>query len=322
MADAESEQLAWEARAGRLAAGAAGLALTLFVGGSIYGLTAIARRQPRTTGDLALIGRDPLDFILPAVIAGVAFVLFGVVLGFLYRVTKSRRPQLPAAALALLVFGAIVAGATLIAQRIDIANAAEPLRATRANADSPVRDQLRGRETLQVILGLNLGSYLALGLATVMISVSAMRAGLFSRFLGVLGVVAALSLVLPLIPLQILFMFWLGALAALFLDRWPGGRGPAWETGEAIPWPTMAQRNAEIDRRRAAADVGETADDDTDADRPEAPAASQPPSSPAPAASAESPNAGENENGASAQRPGDGGPPAELRPKRKRGRRR
>jgi hypothetical protein len=36
-------------------------------------------------------------------------------------------------------------------------------------------------------------------------------------------------------------MFWLGALGALFLGRWPGGRGPAWETGEAVPWPTMAE---------------------------------------------------------------------------------
>jgi hypothetical protein len=33
----------------------------------------------------------------------------------------------------------------------------------------------------------------------------------------------------------------------LFLGRWPGaaGRGPAWETGEAIPWPSAAERRAE-----------------------------------------------------------------------------
>ena len=38
--------------------------------------------------------------------------------------------------------------------------------------------------------------------------------------------------------------FWLGALGALFLGRWPGGRGPAWETGEAEPWPTAAAARA------------------------------------------------------------------------------
>jgi hypothetical protein len=36
--------------------------------------------------------------------------------------------------------------------------------------------------------------------------------------------------------------FWLGAIGSLYLGNWPGGRGPAWETGEAEPWPTAAQR--------------------------------------------------------------------------------
>jgi hypothetical protein len=29
---------------------------------------------------------------------------------------------------------------------------------------------------------------------------------------------------------------------ALFLGNWPGGRGPAWESGEPDPWPTPAER--------------------------------------------------------------------------------
>jgi len=37
----------------------------------------------------------------------------------------------------------------------------------------------------------------------------------------------------------------------LFLDRWPGGRGPAWQTGEEIPWPGAAQQREEMERRRA-----------------------------------------------------------------------
>ena len=37
-------------------------------------------------------------------------------------------------------------------------------------------------------------------------------------------------------------MFWLGALGGLFPGRWPGGRGPAWETGEPDPWPTPERR--------------------------------------------------------------------------------
>jgi len=304
MAASVSDQLAWESKAGRIAAGATALSLVLFVAGSVYGLTAVERRQPRTVGDLGSLARDPFDFVVPAVIAGIAFALLGIVLGFLYKATKFRRPQLPSAAFALLVFGAIVAGLTLIAQRIDIVNAAQSFSAAGGNADAPVGDELRGRVPLQIILGLNLGGYLALGLSTVLISVAAMRAGLLSRFLGILGVVAALSLLLPLLPLQVLFMFWLGALAALFLDRWPGGRGPAWSSGEALPWPRVAQRNAEIDRRRAAAEVGE----DEDGAGTAGPIEPQGERDPA--------------GGAHATGAGNGGPPAGTRAKRKRGRRR
>ena len=41
---------------------------------------------------------------------------------------------------------------------------------------------------------------------------------------------------------MIIQAFWLGAVGLLILGRWPGGRGEAWETGEAVPWPTTAQR--------------------------------------------------------------------------------
>jgi hypothetical protein len=43
-------------------------------------------------------------------------------------------------------------------------------------------------------------------------------------------------------------LFWLLAMMVLFLDRWPQGRGPAWEAVEEIPWPTAQ------DRRDALAD--------------------------------------------------------------------
>ena len=304
MAANVSEQVAWEARAGRVAAGAAALSLALFVAGSVYGLTAETRRQPRTLGDLGPLARDPLEFVVPAVIAGVAFALLGIVLGYLYRVTKFRRPQLPSAAFALLIFGSIMAAVTLVAQRIDVVNAAQDFSAAGGNPRDPVTGELRGRVPLQIILGLNLGAYLALGLSTVLISIAAMRAGLLSRFLGILGVIAALSLLLPLLPLQVLFMFWLGALAALFVDRWPGARGPAWSSGEALPWPSVAERNAEIDRRRVDAEVGEDEDRET-------PVTSSEPDE-------EEREAGDTQGAAA----GNGGPPSGARPKRKRGRRR
>jgi hypothetical protein len=40
-------------------------------------------------------------------------------------------------------------------------------------------------------------------------------------------------------------LFWLVALGILFLDRWPQGRGPAWDAVEEIPWPTAQERRDE-----------------------------------------------------------------------------
>jgi hypothetical protein len=77
-----------------------------------------------------------------------------------------------------------------------------------------------------------------------------MRAGLLSRFMGILGIFVGVLLVIPL-GVQILQLFWFAALGLLFLDRWPGGRGPAWQTAEAIPWPGAAEQREEIERRRA-----------------------------------------------------------------------
>jgi hypothetical protein len=63
--------------------------------------------------------------------------------------------------------------------------------------------------------------------------------------MGILGVIVGVLLVIPILGPPIVQFFWLVALALIFLDRWPGGgRGPAWESGEAIPWPTAVEARA------------------------------------------------------------------------------
>ena len=88
------------------------------------------------------------------------------------------------------------------------------------------------------------GGTIALAFAYVIIALNAMRAGLMSRFMGILGIIVGGLIVLPLLPqgVPIVQIFWLGALGILFLGLWPGGRGPAWETGEATPWPVPQAR--------------------------------------------------------------------------------
>jgi hypothetical protein len=81
------------------------------------------------------------------------------------------------------------------------------------------------------------------------ICLNAMRVGLLTRFMGVLGVICGALIVLPILsPLPIVQTFWLGAMALLLLGRWPNGVPPAWEAGEARPWPS--QQEIREQRRR------------------------------------------------------------------------
>jgi hypothetical protein len=61
--------------------------------------------------------------------------------------------------------------------------------------------------------------------------------------MGILGVITGALVVFQLTGVSsVIQAFWLGALGLLFLEKWPGGRGPAWESGQPEPWPSAAQR--------------------------------------------------------------------------------
>ena len=105
---------------------------------------------------------------------------------------------------------------------------------------------------------LGLAAQLALGFAFVMICLNAMRVGLLTRFMGVLGIIVGVLFVVPLAPgPPVVQSFWLAALAALFAGRWPSGVPPAWTTGHAVPWPSQQalreQREAALEPEPAAA---------------------------------------------------------------------
>jgi hypothetical protein len=72
----------------------------------------------------------------------------------------------------------------------------------------------------------------------------AMRVGLLTRFMGVVGVALGPALVLGFGT--VILPFWLLALGVLFLGFWPTGLPPAWEEGRAIPWVSSreAMQNA------------------------------------------------------------------------------
>jgi small-conductance mechanosensitive channel len=88
---------------------------------------------------------------------------------------------------------------------------------------------------------LTLGGGLLLAIALFYTSLWAMRTGLLSRFWGSLGMALGIAILLGFIVLAVVWFLYLGL---LYLGLLPGGKPPAWEEGEAVPWETPGERAA------------------------------------------------------------------------------
>lgn len=186
-----------------------------------------------------------------------------LVLDFLYRAIKARNPQLPAQLRPLPWIG----GLGLAALSIGIQVVSASKLGHFATDSSQTYDEAKAASDYGAIAYVGIAAQLAFAFALVMISINALRVGLVSRFLGYLGVISAALFILPLVPIPIVQVYWLGALAALFAGRSPGGTPPAWRSGQAEPWPSPADmRDARVraaEARRGSGQGGATDAPDT-----------------------------------------------------------
>lgn len=230
------EQLEWEARQSRPAAAAAiaGALLPIASAFTRYGALGSAGKGDR--GALIAFNDQKPLLIVSAVLGILGYLLIGAVLVYLWRAAKARRPETPSLGQPLALFGAVVFSIAAAFNLFEVFDIAGTFTNDGPRTEHRADQLLKDRSPVGGALGL--GGGLALAFAMVLISINAMRAGLLSRFMGILGVLVGAFNVIPLFPLPIVQLFWFGALGVLFLDKWPGGRGPAWASGEAIPWPT------------------------------------------------------------------------------------
>jgi hypothetical protein len=265
------EQLAWEAKWRVHAAAAAVGAGVLTLGGGLYSQTQISGDFP-TVGELqaltpALQGQIASDvnpgsagveylsskageLIATSVVMGIGTVLAGFVLLYLFRATKARRPETPEVARYTAVFGSIVVALMGIALQVIISiNANDFVNGTDRTRDAV--EAVHSDGGLVIVQALALAGQLAFAFSFVLISLNAMRAGLLTRFMGVLGIIVGVLFVIPIgSPLPVVQCFWLLALAPLFLHRWPSGMPPAWVTGEAVAWPSQQEMREQRLRQR------------------------------------------------------------------------
>jgi hypothetical protein len=235
------------------------------------------------------VGQHPVLPILGAVLYGLGSLAIYFAIAYLFRAVRARRPEMQQFPLVLAAVGAVGFGlgraVAEVARYIGAHNfvdAADKSNSAASDALSPPA-ALIGQIVWQA-------AALALGFAFVMIALNAMRVGLLTRFMGVLGIIVGVTFVLPIDQQGIIRVFWLAALGALFMRRWPSGLPKAWETGEAEPWPSQQQLREAREAARAERDGGEAQPARTASERTAPPPATPRPRRPDPAVSGAEPH--------------------------------
>ena len=192
--------------------------------------------------------------VLVSILLTLAAITMGLAMAHLYRSTQARRPELPRVALATVLCGAGLVAVSELAIAISIVVKVHELAGSAQPTSAAARDALVPPVALAGGLLRQLG-VIMLGVGWIIIALNAMRVGLLTRFMGVLGIIVGGLFIIPLgASLPILQAFWLIALGALFLGYWPAGLPPAWTTGEAHPWPTQQElREQRLERQAPSA---------------------------------------------------------------------
>jgi hypothetical protein len=215
----------------------------------------IAGRRP---SDQSLLVRQ-VDFYgdhagllsLATVLTTLAAICAGLLLLFLYRAAAARseavgRLPLYATLSGLLLYPLGHAVRELAAWIGSVRFADEPVRTAETARDIFASNAVSVGSLFEV-----LGSF-SLALAFVLVCLNAMRVGVLTRFLGILGIIVGVLAVFQLDQPQIVRAFWLAAVGLLIAGRTRTGLPPAWETGRAEPWPSQQQ----IREQRQAAAAG------------------------------------------------------------------
>jgi hypothetical protein len=263
--DAREQQLAWEARQRPRAAVAALLAGVLTLAGPVWAIIAL-RDSPEgsfleSLGQAAQsgpIGREgslkvPLyefyednvvTLVGTGIVRGLALLALAWTVTFLAAATRARRPEFIRLAVYItLVGGVLYAISAALGPIGTVIAVSDFLDGARTVDDA--RD-IGGSSLLITASLLGQIGPLAVVAGLFLVSLNAMRVGLLTRFLGILGVVAAVLMIIPLVPLPIVQTFWILAVGVMLLGA---GLPPAWRSGRAEPWPTAMEA---AKRRRAA----------------------------------------------------------------------
>jgi hypothetical protein len=109
-------------------------------------------------------------------------------------------------------------------------------------ADEEATNAISEASTHDAAIGFGLGGRIGLAFSLLYSCLYGMRTGLLTRFWGSLGMALGVAALLLLVQFTMIWFIYFGL---LLLGRLPGGKPPAWDAGEAVPWPTPGEKAAE-----------------------------------------------------------------------------
>jgi hypothetical protein len=185
--------------------------------------------------------------------AAFAIVTLTLALMLLAEAVRFRRPASWAPARPLIMIGGIALAVISLVHQVVLAIETHSFAVGHDLSNHAVDNALAKSTPNVVSQYLDLLAGLSVAIAMGVIMVNSIRVGLVTRWLGVVGIISALLIFLPIggATLEVIPSFWLVAIGILYIGKWPNGQPPAWESGEARPWPSRAQMRQQAGARGA-----------------------------------------------------------------------
>ena len=245
-----ADALAWESRWSR-PAGIASLAAIAFFIAAIVVATQVVGSSDGDAELLRNVDAHRGAQLLSSILQAVGVSLLAAPLYFLFQAANARSETMRGQLWGVVVAAPLFLGALAILTGISTLSAASDFVTDEVprlmengvaldsdRADEVANDAIADAPLRPLAAGFGFGGQLGFIVGMLYTALHAMRTGLLTRFWGSLGMaLAAVSF--------LFFQFtllWYVYLGLLLLGWAPGGQPPAWETGEAMPWPTPGEK--------------------------------------------------------------------------------
>ena len=219
------------------------VALAAFAAVAVFILAIIVNQGSDVTGAdtdsqfLTRFDEESGTMLLGTILQAAGMVLVIAPLFYLFQAAAARSDTVRPALVGITVAGPLFLAVGTILQWVAFDHAASEFASTGGGLGVPVGEYADGLIKDQGVYdasqGFTFAGTLGFVVAVAYTALHAMRTGLLTRFWGTLGMALGVSLLFLGFVGVLVFII---ALGILFAGWWPGGRPPAWEAGEAIPW--------------------------------------------------------------------------------------